>query len=170
MSTKPNSRLVQVHVDQQMAAATAKFLGHFASLPVGSQVMTPHQIVQLFTDRAAAAQAVQAATAARAAAVQANREKRALTGPTASAFRRIVQGMFAHSPDTLAEFGLTPLKAPKKSAATKAEAAVKNVATRKARHTMGANQKKAVRGTPTPAPATPSSVGTALAPAPKTAS
>jgi len=170
MSTKPNSRLVQVHIDQKMAAATAKFLGHFASLPVGSQVMTPNQLVQLFTDRAAAAQAVQAATAARAAAVVANREKRALTGPTASAFRRIVQGMFAHSPDTLAEFGLSPLKAPKKSAATKAEAAVKNVATRKARHTMGANQKKAVKGTGAPAPATSPSTGTAPAPAPKPAS
>jgi hypothetical protein len=168
MFTKTNNRLVQVHIDQKMAAATLKFLGHFTSLPVGSQVMTPDQIVQLFTDRAAAAQAVQAATAARAAAVVAHREKRALTGPTASAFRRIVQGMFAHSPDTLAEFGLTPLKAPKKSAATKAEAAVKNVATRKARHTMGANQKKAIRGTATPAPATSTSVGTA--PAPKTAS
>ena len=158
MSTKPNSRLVQVHIDQKMAAATAKFLGHFASLPVGSQVMTPDQIVQLFNDRAAAAQAVQAASAARAAAVVANREKRTLTGPTASAFRRIVQGMFAHSPDTLAEFGLTPLKVVKKKVDVKAAAVVKSKATRKARNTVGKKAKLLIKGAPPaakPGPTTP---------------
>src|SRR5579864_3564584 len=34
-------------------------------------------------------------------------------------FRRIVQGMFSQSPDTLAEFGLKPPKASKKTVAVK---------------------------------------------------
>jgi hypothetical protein len=54
--------------------------------------------------------------------------------------------MFAESPDTLAEFGMTAPKKAERSAAVKAGAVAKNKATRVARHTMGKNQKKAVKG------------------------
>ena len=71
----------------------------------------------------------------------------------------------------LEDFAFTPRKArAKKTAATKAEAAVKAKATRTARHTMGKQQKKTVKGTVAPAttPATPAA-STAQAPAKPTA-
>ena len=58
----------------------------------------------------------------------------------------------------LEDFGFTPPKSPgKKTAKAKADAVEKSAATRVARHTMGKNQKKSVKGTvtaaPSPAPA-----------------
>ncbi len=58
----------------------------------------------------------------------------------------------------LADFGFTPPKSTaNKTAKVKADAVVKAAATRVARHTMGKNQKKSVKGTvtaaPSPAPA-----------------
>jgi hypothetical protein len=67
----------------------------------------------------------------------------------------------------LEDFAFTPRKArAKKTAATKAGAVVKAKATRTARHTMGKQQKKVVKGTvvPTTTPATPAA-NTAPAPA-----
>jgi hypothetical protein len=67
----------------------------------------------------------------------------------------------------LEDFAFTPRKArTKKTVATKAGAAVKAKATRTARHTMGKQQKKAVKGTvvPTTTPAT-QAANTAPAPA-----
>jgi hypothetical protein len=53
-----------------------------------------------------------------------------------------------NAPDTLAVFGLQPVKVGTTTVATKAAAAEKAVATRKARHTMGKVQKKDIHGTP----------------------
>jgi hypothetical protein len=166
-----NNHLVQLDSDRKMATGARKFLAGIASLPVGSQTLTPEQIAQVFDARASLCEALQAASAARTAAVKAYQDKRSETAPFVSAFRRVVQGMFAQSPDTLAEFGLTAPKPADKSVVVKAAAIAKSKATRAARHTMGKKQKQAVKGgvtrvvvTPVMAP-TPSP-GTAPAPAP----
>jgi hypothetical protein len=53
----------------------------------------------------------------------------------------------------LEDFGITPPKTPgMKTAKVKADAVDKSAATRVARHTMGKNQKKSVKGTVTAAP------------------
>ncbi len=70
----------------------------------------------------------------------------------------------ASSPD-LTKIGFEPRKVPKVPVKTKAAAADKTVATRKARHTMGKVQKKDIKGTP--ATAAP---GASPAPAPAAAS
>jgi hypothetical protein len=141
------SYLVQSNNDQQMSAGTKKYLANVSSLSVAGVNMTPAQIAQLFDDRVASTESVQAASAARSAAIKANRDKRAQTASKVKTYTSIVQGMFAESPDTLAVFGLAPHKVPEKSAATKTVAALKSKATRKARHTMGKNQKANVKGT-----------------------
>jgi hypothetical protein len=89
------------------------------------------------------------------------------------AFKRIVQGMFAESPDTLADFGLKPLKVGARTVATKVDAIARAAATRKARHTMGSQQKKEVKGdvtgiTVTPVVTPPAASGS-TAPLPPTA-
>lgn len=142
-----NSRLTKGNADQKMADGTQRFLSHLVSLPVGSGTLTPAEIIQIFKDRIATNQAAQTAAAQRTAAVKADADKRAQTAVTVAAFRRMVQGMFSESPDTLAAFGLAPLKVATKSVETKAEAVAKSLATRAARHTMGSRQRAKITGT-----------------------
>ena len=146
-----NSHLAQSNHDQLMSAGTKQHLANVISLSVAGESMTPAQIAQLFDDRVASTQTVQTAAAAHTAAVKANRDKRAQTASKVKAYTSIVRGMFGESPDTLAAFGLTPRKVAQKSAATKTIAAQKAKATRKARHTMGKDQKAGIVGTVPPA-------------------
>lgn len=139
------THLTDINSDQKMAAGIKKYLSNVPSLSVAGQDMTPAQLAQLFDERAASTQAVQAATAARTTAVKANRDNRAKTASVVSAFVNIVRGMFSTSPSTLAEFGLTPRKVSQKSTTTKKVAVLKALATRAARHTMGKDQKEVVQ-------------------------
>jgi hypothetical protein len=134
--------------DQAMIDGVQKFLSQLASLPVGSQTMTPADIVKVFQDRIKVGKAAQAAEAARTAAVKVDRDERAKTAALVQAFRRIVLGMFAQTPDTLAVFGLTAPKVAKKKVDVKAAAVVKSKATRKARNTVGKKAKLAIKGAP----------------------
>ncbi len=161
MTSINNKRSDKLAADQAMIDGTQKFLAKLAQLPVGSQTMTPDEIVQIFQGRLAIGKAVLTAEAARTAAVKADKDKRQSTAVFERSFRRIVLGMFSQSPDTLAIFGLKPPKAAKKTVATKAAAVAKNKATRKARNTQGTKQKKQIKGTTpaatsgaTPTPAT----------------
>ncbi|HZU84945.1 MAG TPA: hypothetical protein VE987_18570 [Polyangiaceae bacterium] len=167
MSTSQN-RVSLLAADQKMVDAVQKHLSQFASLPVGSQSVSPADIVKVFEDRLTAGKAAVAAEAARTAAVKANRDKRAQTAAFVSSFKRIVQGMFSQSPDTLAEFGLKAPKASKKTVAVKSAALAKNKATRTARSTMGSKQKKKVKGT-TPSASTGSTSATTPSASPTTA-
>src|ERR1700722_9992399 len=154
MSSISNSRLVQETADQKLLDGTQQVLSKLTTMTVGSQSLAPADIVKIFQDRIASSQAVQTATAARSAAVKADRDKRTQTAPLVKAFKRVVQGMFSESPDTLAVFGLQPVKA-----------GTTTVATRVARHTMGKVQKKDIHGTP-PSASTGSTAAPAPAPAP----
>jgi len=103
--------------------------------------------------------------------VQLERNAFAKIDPVFRMFKSWVTTHFGDTQDAaqkLEDFAFTPRKArTKKTAATKAEAAVKAKATRTARHTMGKQQKKTVKGTVAPAttPATPAAAAT-TAPAP----
>jgi hypothetical protein len=66
--------------------------------------------------------------------------------PLRQSIRSILQGRFGKGGPALTSFGFSPAKPPKKTAETKAAAAVKTAATREARHTMGTVQKKAIKG------------------------
>jgi hypothetical protein len=147
-----------------MIEAIHKYLSQpqFATMTVGSQTVKPADIVTILQDRIDAGKAALTADAARTAAVKADRDKRAQSAALLSSFRRMIQGMYTQSPDTLAAFGLKAPRAGKKTVETKATALVKGKATRALRHTLGAKQKKAIKGTaptatsgPAPVPATP---------------
>jgi hypothetical protein len=152
-----NNRTTLLAADQKMVDGIQKHLGQLASVSIGSQPSTTTDMVKVFQDRIAAANAAVTAAAARAAAVKANRDKRAETSAFVSSLKHVVQGMFSQSPDTLADFGLKAPKAGKKTVAVLATAVAKSKATRAARHTMGSKQKEGVKGTipgasPAPAP------------------
>ncbi len=157
-----NKRQDNLVTDENMVGAIDKYLSQFPTLIVGSKQYKPADIVRVLQERIEAGKAVIAAEAARTAAVKAYRDKRSETSALMSSFRRMIQGMFTQSPDTLAAFGLKAPRVGKRSAENKAGAVVKGKATRKARNTLGKRQKKAIKGTgPTaasgtaPSPATP---------------
>jgi hypothetical protein len=166
-STK-NNRVQQLAGEQKLIDGTKQFLSQLGSLPVGSQTVTPAEIVQVFEDRIAKGESAVAASNARTAAVKADRDERLKTAPFVNAFKRIVIGMFLQSPDTLGAFGLHPPKVTKKTAVIKATATQKMAATKKARGPIGKKQRAKVKA-PAPAagtsPAT-SAAATAASPAP----
>jgi hypothetical protein len=85
--------------------------------------------------------------------------------PLRAGVRGIVQARFGKQGPQVLQFGFTPVKTPVRTAASKALAAQKAAATRKARGTVGKKAKAAIQGTvpatpapaaePAPAPATP---------------
>ena len=154
---KSDSRLIFITGEQAMIAGIQKHMAGLTSFSVGSQTMTVADIVKVFQDRLTTAQAAQAAHAQVSAAVKADRDKRAQTKSFATSFERIVRGMFAESPDTLADFGLKPFKQGTRTVEAVADAIAKSKATRAARHTMGSKQKEKIKGTvpPTAPPASP---------------
>jgi hypothetical protein len=85
-----------------------------------------------------------------------------------SAFKAYVRANFGNSPGDLVDFGLVPRKVPQpRTVEAKTDAVKKGLATRKARHTMGKNQKKQVTGAVDTTAATPAPAGTTpVAPGP----
>ena len=165
------NRVASLAAEQKLIDGTHQFLSTLTSIPVGSQTVTPAQIVQVFEGRIATGKAAVVASDARAAAVKADRDERAKTAPFVHAFKRIVIGMFLQSPDTLGAFGLKPPKVAKKPAADKAAAAVKAKATKTARGPTGSKQRAKIKGTvpatggsPQPSPAAPASPAPAPSP------
>jgi len=126
---------------------------------VNDKACTSQDVVTLLQGRISKANAVLAARAALASATKAMREDRAQNQPFVSAFRAIVKGMFT-DPNTLADFGIPPRKAPKQTLATRVAAVAKTEETRAARGTKGKKQLAKIKGTapaapPASKPATP---------------
>jgi hypothetical protein len=146
--TKPNtSRNDLLTADQLLIDGTQKNASKLPqSMTVGSKTVTQADIIAVILGRITAGKAAQAAEAARTAAVKAERDARAQTRQFVTSYRRVLMGMFSESPETLAMFGLHPLVTGRKTAAAKADAASKAVATRKVNHP------KAQKGVQPPAP------------------
>jgi hypothetical protein len=140
---------------------------HFpnGSLTFGGETYTPAALIQLLQGLDDATTGMDAARAKWQDAVKAQRDVRAKVGPVMQAYRSYLVALFGNAVESLADFGMTPRKAPApQTAAQKATAAAKRKATRAARHTMGNRQNAAVKGT-APAPAT---TGAAAIPAKST--
>jgi hypothetical protein len=132
------------------------------TLPVGTSTMTVAAVLgqlQTIVDNRAAVVAAQATAKAKVAA-----EMAAMPALDAIlvAFEAFIRFTFGSDPEALADFGLAPRKVPAPlTAEQKAVAAAKRKATRAARGTTSAKQKKSVKGnvtaalvvTPAPAPA-----------------
>jgi hypothetical protein len=87
------------------------------------------------------------------------------------AFVTYVKAVFGNQPEELADFGIHPKARAPLTVEAKTAAAAKRKATRAARHTMGAKQKKSVKGAVTGIVVTPVSAGqpaATAAPAPHT--
>jgi hypothetical protein len=142
---KSNGTGSLVEQDKKLLAGVQKDLAS-QSFTVNDKSCTAQDIVNVLQGRISKGLAAEAARAALQAAVKALREERVQTAGFVSAFRAIVKGMYK-SPETLADFGLSPRKSTKKTLETKVTAVAKTVATRKARGTKGPKAKAKIKGT-----------------------
>jgi hypothetical protein len=146
MVTNKNTKSqVAAHAKQLIVGATKHLTGTTQVMLLGSSY-TPDQIagkLQVLVDLRADVDASRASTRAKIA-NEANQTPalRAFT----SAFVSYVRGAFGSSPDVLADFGVTPKARAPLTVEAKAAAVAKRASTRAARHTMGPNQKKAIKG------------------------
>jgi hypothetical protein len=152
-----------------LAAGITKRLASTTSVTLAGSTFTPAQlatelqkVVQLQTDVDEARAATKAKVAAMAAQMPA---LRTIIG----AFVQFIRAAFGNQPDVLADFGLEPRKvAAPLTVEQKATAAAKRKATRAKRNTMGAVQKKSVKGTVTGVTITPLDATAPVAPVPAT--
>jgi hypothetical protein len=134
-------------VKEFIAGVNKHFPNGSQQLQVGGATFTVTGLTTLlqgFVDTREAVEASQAATRAKVRSEDAQLpSQRAMI----HALETTIRGTFGNSADVLGDFGLAPLKAhAPRTAEQKAVAAAKAAATRKARGTMGKNQKKNVKG------------------------
>jgi len=155
MATKNPNRSQQQTGDQKLIDGLSKHASTVSSLVIGGTSYPTTAIVAALQTRLATANAAISTRATWQTAVKADIGERAKTKTFVSGLRQALQVAFAGSIDALADFGLTPRKQRVVTPEKKAAAAAKAKATRAARHTMGKNQKAAIKGTVSPtAPAT----------------
>jgi hypothetical protein len=141
-------------------------------LTFGGATFTDAALIQLLQELANATAAADSARANWQDALKNARAEQAKVVPIIQAYRSWLVTTYGNAPALLADYGVTPHKAPTPlTTDQQAEALAKRAATRTARHTMGTKQKKQVKGTvstvtTTPPPAAPP----VNAPAPKPAS
>ena len=132
---------------KQAIVGISKHLGGAATLLLAGQTFTPTSLVallQAFVDEATAIDTAKASL----------RDLFLKERDDAKSLRRVLQALRSYvvalygndAAAILADFGFTPHKAPAVKPETRVVAAAKNVATRKARHTLGKRQRKGIKG------------------------
>ena len=147
-----NKSLNKANLQTLLGALVAGTQKHFpnGSLTFGGATYTPAALIQLFQSLDAATTGTDAAKAQWQDALKSQSDVRAKVGPVVKAYRSYLVALYGNAVSTLADFGLTPHKAPApQTAEQKAAAAAKREATRAARHTLGSKQKAGIKGTVT---------------------
>jgi hypothetical protein len=163
VTAKDSASTAILGVDKRLAGIIAISLNGVSYTPV-----------QIKTTLQADVDATNATSAAKAAWSKAVADGRATRAEATAMLRNLRAYLIATggagAVGLLADFGFLPPKSPKVAVKTRAAAVDKNLATRAARHTMGKNQKKEVKGAPaaatapaSPAPVTPASAAPAPA-------
>jgi len=144
--TKGKTR--ETSLAEQLIAGTKQHLSNVSSLMLESGTFTPAQIESSLQTLVDLRKAVNDAKAAVKAKIADEHDRAPLLRSHMAALAAYVKVAFSKSPDVLADFGLKPKKV--KTPLTieqQAAADAKRKATRAMRHTMGAKQKKKVKGT-----------------------
>ncbi len=145
-------------LQQRVSRLTAGTLKHYptGTLTVGGVTYDPATLVQMFQSLGNTIAASDEAKAKWNDALKSLRNEKAKVVPVLRAYQSYLVSSLGNTPSALDDFGLSPRKvrAPV-SVEKKTVAAAKRKATRAARHTMGAKQRKAVTGHVTDVVVTP---------------
>ena len=109
-------------------------------------MMTRDELIALFQQFVAAAEATKTSNAAWRSDVQAERAMELTVAPVRAGLKSILQGKFGKSGTQLLKFGITPLQAPVKTTAVKTAAVVKAKATRAGARDQGQQAEEGHRG------------------------
>jgi hypothetical protein len=166
-NTPKNNRLDMTSSDQKLADGLGKHGSGIPTILIGGTPQAVTDIVATLQARINAAHAVLTSRATWQNAVVTDRAERMKTKAYVSGLKQALLVAFAGQVDVLADFGLTSRKPRVATPEAKVAAAAKAKATRAARHTMGKNQKAAIKGTlAAPAPVVSTAAPTPVAPAP----
>ncbi|MGD0530383.1 MAG: hypothetical protein ABSE49_34935 [Polyangiaceae bacterium] len=166
MANKGNGNGNVATLAGNLAAGITKRLASAGQLTLAGSTFTPAQVATQLQTVVQLQQAVDAARAATKAKVAAMAAQMPALRTIMSAFVQFLRASFGNQPDVLADFGLEPRKvATPLTVEQKATAAAKRAATRAKRNTMGAVQKKSVKGTVTGVTITPIDATEPVAPA-----
>ncbi len=154
-SNKAKNRTQQIDGDQKLIAGLSKHASTIPALVIAGAAMANKDIVAMLQPRIDTANAVLPARAGWQAAVLANDTELAKTNALVSNLKQALLVAFSGQVDVLADFGLVAKKPSIMSPETRVAAIAKMKATRAARHTMGSQQKKGVRGNVTGVVVTP---------------
>jgi hypothetical protein len=160
MSSRSSSSSTQSKVTliQAMLAGIAKHFANTASFQVNNEALQKAVILAAFQAYLAAVPVVAAAKAQYASSVQARITALASSNAMLKALTAYVRTTFGNEPAILADFGLKPItrKAPTPKVA--AQAVELRAQTRTLRHTMGSQERLAIKATA--APPAPTTTGT----------
>ena len=164
MSTHTKSKGQVVDSAKQLIAGTAKRLTNATQVQFLGSTFTPAQITSTLQQLVDLRSAVDVAKASVTAKVAAEEAAMPSLHAFQSAYVAYIKVAFGTSPEALADFGLAPKTRVPLTTEQQAAANAKRSATRKARHVMGSNQKKAIKGTVTGVVVTPIEVSPIVAP------
>jgi hypothetical protein len=172
MSTKTNSKGTVVALAKQLIAGTDKHLANATQLAFGGSSFTPAQVTAKLQSLVTMRSNVDAAKAAAKAKLAVEKADMPALRTFLSALVTFVKATYGNSPDVLADFGIHPKARAPLTVEAKTAAAAKRTATRAARHTLGAKQKKGIKGAVigiivTPVTAAPPTVTEPSSPSPR---
>jgi len=170
VASNKQSKGTVVALAQQLIAGTTKHLANTTQVMLAGSSFTPAQIIEKLQNLVNLRRDVDAAKASSQAKLVVETTQMPALRTFTGTLVTFIKAAYANQPDVLADFGLHPKARTPLTAEAKTAAAAKRKATRAARHTMGAVQKKSVKGAvtgitvtpvtataPQPAPAAPSS-------------
>jgi hypothetical protein len=146
MVTKTQGKGTAVALAEQLVAGTNKHFANLTHVAFAGGSFTPTQITEKLQALVKLRNDVDAAKALTKAKLAAEKTDMTSLRIFMDAFVTFVKAAYGTSPDVLADFGLHPKARTPLTVEAKAAAAAKRKATRAARHTMGAIQKKSVKG------------------------
>jgi hypothetical protein len=150
MNMSTNSKLNRNSHDLKLMAGFRKH-GKGLTFNVGGKKYTTADILRLLQGRIDVGDGALAAKAAFHAAIAAEHDEVDRTEALLGAICQTLLITLAASPETLADFGLVPRKSRRTLTVKEKSAAVEQAhATRLARHTLGQNKQRLVRGSPSP--------------------
>jgi hypothetical protein len=170
VASNKQSKGTVVALAQQLIAGTNKHLANTTQVMLAGSSYTPSQVIEKLQNLVNLRRDVDAAKASSKAKLAVETSQMPALRTFMGTLMTFIKAVYANQPDVLADFGLHPKARTPLTARAKTAAAAKAKATRAARKTMGAQQKKSVKGavvditvtpvtetTPQPAQAVPSS-------------
>ncbi len=164
-NNNPN-KATALALNQKISEGVDKYFAKVKSLTIGGATYTPKTLMAVLNAETEASKAVDSTRAQHQEEVATHRAAKASAIALRAELKTYILGTYGRKAvQMLGDFGMSvPKSTGKKTVAAKAQAVAQSRATREARHTMGKNQKKSIKGT-VPSTATTAETPSSSAPA-----